>query len=152
MHDEKAERKIIKASKLAEVEKATFSAVIDAGADPNPGPVASRIVAHVRIGRKATIERRGDELYVAGSKVVLLRDGQVGGIPLNACVLDFLVKNGHFVPDSWKAHCVYFPGTEYRRNPSDRRFIRGFHGEAERVRMLSNGFSPEDRIAYLEAA
>lgn len=34
--------------------------------------------------------------------------------PLNANVLDYLLKNTHLIPESWKGKYVYFFGTVYR--------------------------------------
>lgn len=33
---------------------------------------------------------------------------------LNACVLDFLLKNPHLIPEEWKGKAVFFWGTIYR--------------------------------------
>lgn len=92
-------------------------------------------------GKAAKLARRGDGLYLDGRKIEfrLSRSqreiGIIGGnelrkevarLPaLNANVLDFLLKNPHLIPDSWKTDTVgntlhvYFWGTIYRNSGGD---------------------------------
>jgi hypothetical protein len=96
--------------------------VIRAEIDTDLVPVAPAtfpdlvIETHQKMGR-VTIELQGDELFIGGKKVAPYRSdcqkkhGQVchelreeltGKLVLNACVLDFLIKNKSFIPNSWK--------------------------------------------------
>ncbi len=43
-----------------------------------------------------------------------LRKSLQGKQVMSACVLDFLLKNNHLIPDSWKGQHVFFWGTIYR--------------------------------------
>ncbi len=48
-----------------------------------------------------------------------LRKELKGKPVLNACVLDYLLKNPHLIPDEWKGKAVFFWGTIYRRSDGD---------------------------------
>lgn len=114
---------------------ATLKAEIDTDLDPKLPFDGAKIEKHEK-GGKVTIERRGDELFVGGKSVVLHRSDrqqngkwirghdlceELTGKPvLNACVLDFLLENTSFIPDSWKKDddgntiYIFFWGTIYR--------------------------------------
>jgi hypothetical protein len=97
---------------------------------------STRIQEHVGMGR-VTLERRGDDLFVNGRRVILhqsetqRKEGVRGRLlheelmmktVLNACFLEFLYENESFIPDSWKQDgdgCslnIVFRGTIYGRD------------------------------------
>lgn len=89
------------------------------------------------------LNRKTDKLYINKCEVTLgLVEGQTGGKigyqvrdaltgkpVLNACVLEFLLKNPHMIPESWKQDedgntiYIFFWGTIYR-NSRGRLYIR----------------------------
>jgi hypothetical protein len=119
------------------VEVSMLTAEIDTDQTPKLPFDGAIIEAHVE-GGTVTIEKRDDELWIDDKKVILhLVSGQQGGNwirghelreelsgkpVLNACVLDFLLENTSFIPDSWKKDAngntvyVFFWGTIYRHS------------------------------------
>lgn len=109
---------------------------VDLDADPFC-PKWWKATNHRKGGGLQKVERRGDDLYVGGQKIVLFRsERQMGGKTIegfelkkewdkqpifNANLLDFLYKeeNRHLIPESWKGLLVFFPGTEYSASGGD---------------------------------
>jgi hypothetical protein len=90
---------------------------------------------HKKMGKDVPLERRGDDLYLNGKKIVFrLSEQQKGGyikgeelrkelqdkVVLNANVLDYLLAHPDLIPESWKkdergnTRFIYFWGTIYR--------------------------------------
>ncbi len=112
-------------------------AEIDTDLDPGLAFDGYEVEFHAKGGR-VIIERRGEELWINGRKVILYRSDEqqkgawicgyrlreeLSGKPiLNACILDFLLEHTGFIPESWKKDredrilCIFFPGTAYRRS------------------------------------
>lgn len=92
------------------------------------------VETHIKSG-KMLIERKGDELWLGGKKVILCHfslqdDGEWTSVDehrveiaskslLNGCVLDFLHEHTDFIPESWKKDedhiflIILFLGTVY---------------------------------------
>lgn len=114
--------------------KALKSIIVDTDAFPNLPFDCASVVIHLKSG-KVKLERRGDDLYVDGRKVVLylserqkdgrtirgyeLRDELTGKPVLNANILDALYEHPELIPDNWKGKVVFFWGTIFRDADDD---------------------------------
>jgi hypothetical protein len=113
--------------------------VVDCDADASiPSGYNWTIERHIK-GGKVRLERRGDNLYVDGKKIVLhlvkrqTGNGVVQGyelrkelengklVLLNANILDYLLDHPEMIPDSWKGKAIFFWGTVYRSSDGDLR-------------------------------
>jgi len=65
-------------------------------------------------------EIQKDGKYIEGNK---LREKLKSQPVLNACVLNYLLKNPDLIPDDWKGKYVYFWGTIYRSS-AGRLYVR----------------------------
>ena len=86
---------------------------------------------------EVSIERRGNNLYINGNKVLLHRTREQRGnkgafgselymelknskkVLLPAHILDYLVAHSELIPDNWKGKDVFFWGTIYRHSDGD---------------------------------
>ncbi len=109
--------------------------IVDCNATPVLPFSGAEIELHT-LGGIVKIEKKGDGLYVDGKKVVLhlskkqqngktikghdLREELTGKKVLNACMLDYLLANPHFIPENWKkdekgnTRYIFFWGTIFR--------------------------------------
>ncbi len=111
--------------------------LLDLDADPHcPNGLTVAKDGHRKMGKDIPLERRGEDLYLGGKKLVFhlserqmngktiqgfeLREELAGKEVLNANVLDYLLAHQELIPESWKrdecgnVRFIYFWGTVYR--------------------------------------
>lgn len=96
--------------------------IIDCNAAPDT-PFDWEVVEH-KNGGQLEWPTEKIELWISEEQIVSpiegnkLRKKLEGQKVMNACVLDFLLKNPELIPDEWKRKVVFFWGTIYRDQES----------------------------------